>query len=90
MRILVAGATGAVGSRLVPRLVAAGHAVTGLTRSPAKVQALSEAGAAATVVDGLDFAAVRAALLDSRPEVVIHEMTAISNASDLAHFDRGL
>jgi len=89
MRILVAGATGAIGSRLVPRLVAAGHAVTGLTRSPAKVEALSGAGAAATVVDALDFAAVRAALLDARPEVVIHEMTAISNASDFAHFDRG-
>ena len=89
MRILVAGATGAIGRRLVPRLVAAGHAVTGLTRSPAKVEALSGAGAAATVVDALDFAAVRAALLDARPEVVIHEMTAISNASDLAHFDRG-
>ena len=88
MRILVAGATGAVGSRLVPRLVAAGHAVTGLTRSPAKVETLSAAGAAATVVDVLDFAALRAALLDARPEVVIHEMTAISNASDLAHFDR--
>ena len=88
MRILVAGATGAVGSRLVSRLVGAGHAVTGLTRSPAKVEGLRRAGAAATVVDGLDFAAVRAALLDFRPEVVIHEMTAISNASDLAHFDR--
>ena len=89
MRILVAGATGAIGRRLVPRLVAAGHAVTGLTRSSAKVEALSGSGAAATVVDALDFAAVRAALLDARPEVVIHEMTAISNASDLAHFDRG-
>ena len=88
MRILVAGATGAVGSRLVPRLVAAGHAVTGLTRSPAKVETLSAAGAAATVVDALDFAALRLALLDARPEVVIHKMTAISNASDLAHFDR--
>ena len=88
MRILVAGATGAVGSRLVPRLVAAGHAVTGLTRSPAKVEGLRAAGAAATVVDALDFTAVRAALRDARPEVVIHEMTAISNASDLAHFDR--
>jgi nucleoside-diphosphate-sugar epimerase len=88
MRILVAGATGAVGSRLVPRLVAAGHSVTGLTRSAAKVRALSRAGAAAAVADALDFAAVREALLDFRPEVVIHEMTAISNASDLAHFDR--
>ena len=57
MRILVAGATGAIGRRLVPQLVAAGHAVTGLTRSPAKVEALSGAGAAATVVDALDFAA---------------------------------
>jgi nucleoside-diphosphate-sugar epimerase len=84
MRILVAGAR----SRLVPRLVAAGHAVTGLTRSRAKVEALRKAGAAATIVDALDFGAVRAAVLDARPEVVIHEMTAISNASDLAHFDR--
>jgi nucleoside-diphosphate-sugar epimerase len=51
MRILVAGATGAVGSRLVLRLVEAGHAVTGLTRSSAKVEALRKAGAAATVVE---------------------------------------
>jgi hypothetical protein len=54
----------------------------------AKVKALSRAGAAAAVADALDFAAVREALFDFRPEVVIHEMTAISNASDLAHLDR--
>ena len=45
MRILVAGATGAVGSRLVPMLVAAGHEVTGLTRTPSKTDALGRAGA---------------------------------------------
>ena len=65
MRILVAGATGAVGSRLVPRLVAAGHSVTGLTRSAAKVKALSRAGAAGAVADPLDFAAVERLCLTS-------------------------
>ena len=89
MRILVAGASGAVGDlRLVPMLVAAGHEVTGLTRSPPKTDALRRAGAAPVVVDALDAAALREAVVSARPEVVVHEMTALANASDLRHFDR--
>lgn len=88
MRVMVAGATGAIGTRLLPLLVAAGHTVTGLTRSASKTEALTRAGAAAVVVDALDPARLRKAALDSRPEVIVHEMTAIRGASDLAHFDR--
>ncbi len=88
MKVLVAGATGAVGSRLVPLLLAAGHRVAGLTRSPAKAEALRQAGVEARVVDAFDRNAVRSAVLEARPEVVVHEMTALTNASDLVHFDR--
>ena len=86
MKVLVAGATGAVGARLVPLLLAAGHRVAGLTRSPAKAEALRQAGVEARVVDAFDRNAVRSAVLEARPEVV--EMTALANASDLVHFDR--
>jgi nucleoside-diphosphate-sugar epimerase len=75
MRVLVAGATGAIGIRLISRLVAAGHSVAGLTRSPSRA-------------DALDPPALREAVLCAQPEVVVHEMTALANASDLRHFDR--
>ena len=88
MRVLVAGASGAVGSRLIPMLTAAGHEVTGLTRSQPKTDELRRAGATPVVVDALDAAALREAVLSARPEVVVHEMTALSNASDLRHFER--
>ncbi len=88
MRVMIAGATGAVGSRLVSRLVAAGHGVTGLTRSVSKVDTLREAGATPMVADAFDASAVRAAVMEAGPEVVVHEMTALTNASDLTHFDR--
>ena len=88
MRVLVAGASGAIGVRLVPRLVAAGHQVTGLIRSPSKAEPLRRAGATPVVVDALDPPALREAVVGARPEVVVHEMTALSNASDLRHFDR--
>ena len=87
MKVLVAGATGAVGSRLVPLLLAAGHRIAGLTRSPAKAEALRQAGVEASVVDAFDRNAVRSAVLEARPEVVVHEMSALTNASDLVHFD---
>jgi 2-alkyl-3-oxoalkanoate reductase len=88
MRVLIAGATGAVGSRLVSLLVTAGHQVTGLTRISAKAAEIEHAGAAAAVVDVLDGQLVRDLVFEARPEVVIHEMTALANASDLTHFDR--
>ena len=88
MRVLVAGASGALGRRLIPMLAAAGHFVTGITRSLAKADALRRAGAIPAVVDALDAGALREAVLSAQPEVVVHEMTELANASDLRHFDR--
>ncbi|MQA73857.1 MAG: NAD-dependent epimerase/dehydratase family protein [Solirubrobacterales bacterium] len=77
MRVFVAGATGAVGKRLVPALIEAGHEVTGMTRSPQRADAVRAAGAEAVIADALDRAAVIAAVSAARPEVVVHELTAI-------------
>jgi len=88
MRVLVAGATGVVGRQLVPQLIAAGHQVTATTRNSEKAAALRAAGAEAAVVDGLDAMAVGEAVAKAKPEVVIHQMTALSANFDLRHFDR--
>lgn len=88
MRIFVAGATGAVGCRLVPRLLKAGHAVTGLTRTPAKAESLRKLGAEPAVADALDENAIRAAVAAARPDVIVHELTDLSGAADLRRFDR--
>jgi nucleoside-diphosphate-sugar epimerase len=77
MRIFLAGATGAIGKRLVPMLIAAGHQVTGMTRSTSKVEQLTAAGADAVVCDALDAPALHQAVAQARPEVVIHELTAL-------------
>ena len=77
MRIFVAGATGAIGRRLVPMLVGASHEVVGMTRSPGKAPALRVAGAEPVVADALDAGAVMAAVRKAAPEVVVHELTAI-------------
>ena len=87
MKIFVAGATGAVGRRLVPLLVDCGFDVVGMTRTPAKAAALGELGAEPVVADGLDRAAVRAAVMRAEPDVVIHEMTGLSGATSLRNFD---
>ena len=71
MRIFVAGATGALGRHLIPRLVAADHEVTATTRTPGKVAQLREAGAEPVVVDGLDREGVIAAVLAAAPEVIV-------------------
>src|SRR3954466_15530037 len=88
MRIFVAGATGAVGRPLVPALIAAGHSVVGLPRTPAKAAAIRRMGAEPVVADGLDRAAIGAAVRAAAPDVIVHEMTDLSGASDLRHFDR--
>jgi nucleoside-diphosphate-sugar epimerase len=88
MRILVAGATGAVGRQLVPALVLAGHAVIGSTRTPAKAEAIRQMGAEPVIVDGLDGEAVRAAVIAKQPEVIVHQMTDLADVTDLRHFDR--
>ena len=89
MKIFVAGATGALGRRLVPLLRAAGHEVAGLTRSPAKADLLRRIGATPVIADALDPAAVMDAVRREKPEVVVHELTSIKKV-DLRNFDRGL
>jgi 2-alkyl-3-oxoalkanoate reductase len=88
MRVFVAGATGAVGSRLVPMLVSAGHSVVGLTRTPAKADAIRRAGADAAVADALNRAAIVKAVANAKPDVIVHEMTSLGAANDLRRFDR--
>jgi nucleoside-diphosphate-sugar epimerase len=86
MRIFIAGATGAVGQPLVRRLVAEGHEVSGMTRSPDKAALLSRLGAEPVVADALDRERVIAAVRAARPEVVVHQLTAIGEL-DLRNAD---
>jgi nucleoside-diphosphate-sugar epimerase len=92
MRVFVAGGTGVVGQRLVPQLVARGHQVTATTTSAAKVGLLQQLGAAGVVMDGLDAASVGEAVAAAQPDVIVHQMTAISVAHagkpDMKHMDR--
>jgi nucleoside-diphosphate-sugar epimerase len=83
MHVLLAGATGVVGRRVVPLLVADGHRVTGLTRRPDRAAALRALGAEPAVVDVVDRAALAATMRAAAPEVVMHQLTDLSGA-DLA------
>jgi nucleoside-diphosphate-sugar epimerase len=87
-RVFVAGATGAVGTPLVPLLLEAGHSVIGMTRTPEKAEALRAAGAEAVVADGLDRQAVVEAVRSAGPEVVVHQLTALGGKFDLRRFER--
>jgi nucleoside-diphosphate-sugar epimerase len=75
MKVFVAGATGAIGRQLVPRLVAAGHEVHGMTRSEEKQALLRELGAVPVVADALDPDQVARAVAEARPEVIVHQLT---------------
>jgi len=88
MRVFIAGASGAVGRRLVPLAVSAGHQVTGMTRFEDKASGLRASGAEAVVADALDRAAVVAAVSKATPEVVVHQLTALSSFTNLRRFDR--
>jgi nucleoside-diphosphate-sugar epimerase len=87
MRVFVAGATGAIGKQLVPRLVVAGHEVHGMTRSGSKQAMLYELGAVPVVADALDPDQVAEAVARAKPDVIVHQLTAIG-AVDMRHFDR--
>jgi nucleoside-diphosphate-sugar epimerase len=87
MKVFVAGATGAIGRQLVPRLVAAGHEVHGMTRHESNKAMLDELGAVPVVADALDPDQVVDAVSAARPEVIVHQLTAIG-ALDMRHFDR--
>jgi nucleoside-diphosphate-sugar epimerase len=88
MKVLVAGATGALGRQLVPQLVARGHEVYGMTRTQSKVDAVRAMGATPVVADALDPEAVASAVAESEPEVIVHQLTALSGSLDMRHFDR--
>src|SRR5918992_116233 len=88
MRVFVAGATGAIGRQLVPRLVEAGHEVHGMTRSESKQAMLHELGAVPVVADALDPDQVAQAVGRARPDVIVHQLTAIPEKLVLRHFDR--
>ena len=81
MRVFLAGAGGAIGRYMVPRLIADGHEVVAMTRSPNKVDALRDAGAYPVVADGLDRDAVVAAVTGAEPEVVVNQMTALTDVT---------
>src|SRR5215210_4384426 len=86
MKVLVAGATGAIGKQLVPRLVEAGYEVHGMMRSESKQAMLHELGAVPVVADALDPDQVAEAVGRARPDVIVHQLTAIG-VVDMRHFD---
>jgi nucleoside-diphosphate-sugar epimerase len=88
MRVFVAGGTGVVGRRLVPQLVARGHQVTATATGPGKLGMLEQLGAEAVVMNGLDGASVGEAVAAARPDVIVHQMTAIAGKPDMRHMDR--
>jgi nucleoside-diphosphate-sugar epimerase len=85
MRVFVAGATGAVGSLLVPMLVAAGHEVTGTSRSPAGSERIRSLGATGVQADALDAEGLRHTVCAAAPEAVIHQLTDLSGADGAAN-----
>jgi nucleoside-diphosphate-sugar epimerase len=88
MRVFVAGATGAIGRRLVPLLVDAGYEVTATTRSAVFKPLLRSLGARPAIMDGLDRAAVSNAVSMSAPDVVVHEMTGLEGIKSMRNFDK--
>jgi nucleoside-diphosphate-sugar epimerase len=88
MKIFVAGATGALGKQLLPQLVANGHDVVGLTRTSSKQDLIRSLGARPAVADALDPEAVARVVAETEPEVIVHQLTALSESLDIRHFER--
>jgi nucleoside-diphosphate-sugar epimerase len=88
MKVFVAGATGALGRILVPKLVRGGHEVVGLTRTPSKQDFVRGLGARPVVADALDPDAVARAVGEAEPDVIVHQLTALSRSIDMRHLDR--
>jgi nucleoside-diphosphate-sugar epimerase len=87
MRILIVGATGALGKRLVPLLIAAGHEVVATTRTVNKMQGLHSVGAEPILLDLLDRDAVKRAVQSARPDAVVHQASSLARMRSLKHFD---
>jgi nucleoside-diphosphate-sugar epimerase len=88
MRVLVVGASGAIGRRLVPQLADRGHEVIGSSRAAGKADQLRALGAEPIVLDVLDPAAVRAAIAAARPEAIVYQATALAGAGFSRSLDR--
>src|SRR6185312_15135243 len=86
LRIFIAGASGTLGRRLVPQLIARGHHVTGTTRS--RAEELRALGAEPVIVDPLDAEAVRDAVVRAEPDVVVHQLTALAGLGMARNFDK--
>jgi 2-alkyl-3-oxoalkanoate reductase len=82
MRVFVAGASGAIGRPLLPQLIAAGHEVTGTTRTEEGAETIRAAGARPAICDALDAQALHAAVIEAGPEVVVHQLTALPQRFD--------
>jgi nucleoside-diphosphate-sugar epimerase len=89
MRVLLAGATGAVGTPLTRQLIAAGHEVVGITRTQANAERLRTAGAEAVVADVMDRENLLAAVRDVRADAVMHQLTALSTPTKVRNAMRG-
>ena len=85
MRVFVAGASGAIGTRLVPQLIDRGHEVIGTFRSPGHGERVRALGAQPIALDLLDPGAVRKAVLETEPEAIINQATALADLSDFKH-----
>jgi 2-alkyl-3-oxoalkanoate reductase len=88
MRVFVAGASGAIGTRLVPQLIDRGHEVIGTSRSPENAGRIEALGAEALVLDLLDPRAVRTAVLEANPDAIVHQATALQNVRFSKNLDR--
>lgn len=87
MKVLIAGAGGAIGRRLIPDLIEAGHDVTAITRSEGKKALLEEMGATPVIADVLDATALTQAVARAEPEAVIGQLTALTGVKSLRRFD---
>ncbi|HEV3377163.1 MAG TPA: NAD-dependent epimerase/dehydratase family protein [Thermoleophilaceae bacterium] len=88
MRVFVAGASGAIGTRLVPQLVDRGHEVIGTSRTPEKAEHIRALGAEPVALDLLDRAAVRRAVLEAELDAIVHQATALADLTFSRNFDR--
>src|SRR3954453_7571127 len=88
MRVLVAGASGAIGTRLVPQLIDRGHEVIGTATSPQSAEQVRRLGAKTMKLDLLDAQGVRKAVLGAAPDAIVHEATALANAKFTRNLDK--
>lgn len=88
MRVFVTGASGAIGRRLVPQLIEAGHEVVGAHHSPATSEVVRALGARPVQLDLLERTAVREAVVASKPDAIVHQATALANVRFGRNMDR--